>query len=130
MSSIADLKNNIEVTPSILPQTIGVATVNGTGIDMLGYGSATLLCTATVGSVAGTVKIQESDASGSGFADAASDDVIGVNGLAVVEDNVVTLGYVGTKRYLRAVYTGTVSGDIVANFVKGNPDISPTGANS
>lgn len=130
MSSIADLKNNVKASISILAQTIGVATVNGSEIDQLGFGSATLFCTATTASVAGTVKIQESDTSGSGFADVASDDIIGTNGVAIVEDDIVSIGYVGTKRYLRAVYTGTVSGDIVANFIQGTPDIAPTGANS
>jgi len=130
MSSTNDLKNNINVEPSILPQT-ATANVNGAEVDIRGFDSATLVGTLDdTASAAGTYKIQESDTSGSGYTDVSADDIIGTNDVAAVGSDVVTIGYAGTKRYLRAVFTHSLDGDVCANFILAAPHVAKTGANS
>ena len=126
--SSKDLKNNVNVVPSINAFLAGVTTVNGTGVDCQGYESVTVSLTSGLLSV-GTFKIQESDASGSGFADAAAGDVIGTQGVAVLIDGIKTLGYIGAKRYVRAVTVLSTGGIVAGNVVLSHPHIAPTGAN-
>lgn len=125
-----DLKNNISVEPSILPQT-ATGNVNGSEVDTKGFEGVTLVATLddTV-SAAGSFKIQETDTSGSGYTDVASDDILGTNDVAAVGSDVVTIGYVGSKRYVRAVFTHSSNGDVCANFVLSCPHVAKTGANS
>jgi len=129
MSSINDLKNNIKVVPSILPQAV-TGNVNGAEVDIRGFFGATLKLTSTTASVAGTIKIQETDTSGSGYSDVGTDDIIGTNDVAIVEDETVTIGYRGSKRYLRAVFTHSADGVISGDFILSSPHVAKTGANS
>ena len=77
---------------------------------------------------AGTFTVQESDASGSGYADAAADDIVGSNGVSATA-GIKTLGYTGSKRYVRVVVACTTAGDASASFVLGNPHVAKTDAN-
>lgn len=125
---ISDLKNNVKITPTITGVTVGAATTTGDPIDTAGFGSVTVTLESGL-LVVGTLSIHESDVSGSGFAAAAAADVIGTQGEAAVIDGVITLGYVGSKRYVKAVVVTTTGGIITSNVVLGNPDLAPTGAN-
>ncbi len=131
MAQLFDDKNNHNLVATILPQSAS-ADVNGAEVDTRGYNSATLqgFLDATA---EGSFKLQDSDVSGSGFSDVSDDFVItasGANDTTGVASSVVTLGYVGTKRYLRGVFTHSVTGLISATIDLGRPYIAPTGTNS
>ena len=125
---IKDQKNDLKVVQTIIPQTSD-DDIDGAEVDVLGFEACTLEVVCGAGTV-GTVKIQESDTSGSGFADVAADEIIGTQDVAVVASDVVTIGYVGIKRYVRAVFTEGTSGPIAAVFALGCPHVAKTGANS
>lgn len=127
-----DFKNNGLGVISI-GQTSG-GNVNGGEVDTWGdqkFEGVTLFC-GVDGSAAGTIKIQESDVSGSGFADVADSDVIttaGTNDIATVASSVVSIGYIGTKRYVRAVFTQSSSGVVSAIFVLTDGQRKPVSGN-
>lgn len=126
--SSKDLKNNIAIEPTITAVTAGVTTTTGDPIDCQGYEGVTVELTCGL-LVVGTLEIHESDASGSGFAAAAAADVIGTQLQAAVIDDVITLGYIGSKRYVKAVVVTTTGGIICSNVVLSHPHVAPTGLN-
>lgn len=129
-----DLANNLAIRPVIAPAVntdIGTTPLVGTVIDRLGFES---LCYAIVtGTLSDadatyTVLLEESDASGSGFAAVADSDLIGTEataGFTFADDGETRkLGYIGDKRYTRLTITpaGANSGNspIAAVAILGN----------
>jgi hypothetical protein len=119
-----DIVHNIKAVNAVAP-AVRSASVDGDAVDLLGFDSVALVV--TVGAVTGSgnmsVKLQESDASGSGFADVDPDHLQGA-GLAnpLTLNGTTKIGYRGFKRYLRAVLTlnsGT-SVTVGALFILGN----------
>ena len=108
-----ELFNNIDVKRVISPVSVADNTAQvGQVIDGQGFGSVTYLI--ATGSIADadatfTVLLEESDASGSGYAAVADADLLGTEALAAFQfddDNECRkLGYRGTKRYIRATIT-------------------------
>jgi len=108
-----DLMNNIDVKRVISPVSVADNTAQvGTVVDGQGFDSVTYLI--ATGSLADadvtfTVLLEESDASGSGFAAVADADLIGTEALAGFQfddDNECRkLGYRGIKRYTRLTIT-------------------------
>lgn len=99
-----DMASCLKVNQSIKAQSVS-GTVNGTAVDCSGYDEAIIIC--DVGTIAATgtldVKVQESDASGSGFADIAS---AAFTQFTPSNDDAIYVGrvkMVGRKRYLRIV---------------------------
>lgn len=122
-----DQSREISVAQSIAPG-VKTTTQTGTGVDLQGYDSATVVVTTgtlTDGTYA--ITLEESDASGSGYAAVAAADTVDGDGdgtilptLAATDDNVtVEIGYKGTKRYIRPVVTlaGITSGGALAAIV-------------
>ena len=120
-------------------QTLAGVTPNASAaFDVRGFDAVNFyLSTGTVtdaGTAAGfTMKLQESDALvGAGFTDVAALDLIGANLKVTLDtaDNVTAgvQGYVGNKRYVRSVFTGTTLTDAVVwvNAVMGKPHRAPT----
>jgi hypothetical protein len=132
MSQIKDLKNDLNVVASILPQAV-TADAEGAAVDTRGYLSAVLLGSADT-ALAGSFVLQHSDASGATtFTTVSDDDCVtsdGTNTTAAVAGANITIGYIGTKRYLRAFWDHTTAGDVSASIILGNPMVAPTGANS
>lgn len=124
-------KSCYKLVSSIIPQAV-TGDVNGAEVDTDKFASATLF--GQLDDVAtGSFKLQESDVSGSGYADVATDFLVtdDVDGdVPGVASDVVTIGYIGAKRYLRVVFTHTGDGDIAAGIILDNPELAPTGANS
>jgi len=131
-----DLLNKLSpvVDVPVLLRTANAAT-NGAGADLQGFDSAVVQFisgTLTDGAVA--CKIQEADQSD--FSDAAdvaaADTTEGSNAetLAAADDNLVkSIGYRGTKRYVRGVMTqsGATSGGTYGSVIqRGNPAQAPT----
>lgn len=126
-----DLKSLLNFEPSILPQA-ATGNVNGSAVDTKGAQSC-----AVVGflddAATGSFKVQDSDDGSTGWADVADAKIISAddtNDTAGVASDLVSLGVIGAKRYLRVVFTHTGSGDIAAFIALGNNGISPTGTNS
>ena len=131
MSQILDQKSLTFFVNAIVPQA-ATADVTGPGVDTTGYNAATLVCHVD-DAATGSFKLQDSDLLGSGYADVADDLVItadGSNDTAAVASSLVSIGYVGTKAFLRCVFTHTGSGDISANVMLGAPQLAPTDENS
>lgn len=125
-----DLKNDIKVAAGLLPIGATAGTFNGVDVDTRGFESVTLSALADT-AFAGTFTIQEGDST-TAYSDAGADDIIGTNGVAVTAGatgNEKTLGYTGSKRYVRVVAVCSTAGDVAASFILGNPHICKTGAN-
>lgn len=106
--ALFDLKNRIATANSLVP-LLRTTTANGTGVDVANTGGVDIVW--TVGAITDgthTPSIEESDASGSGFAAVAAADLIGTLTALVANTN-QEVGYRGTKRYVRAVITVTGS---------------------
>lgn len=136
-----DLENNLLAVASITP-VVANDTTEGTGVyvDLQGYEGAMFLAhigqsgDTLSGSVKWTVSFQESDASGSGFADIADTDLTGGANAVVIdaaaEDEVVIQrGYLGAKRYVRVLCTATgthtYGTPLSAVVIKGYPRHAP-----
>ena len=136
-----DLYDNLKVSKSIDP-IVGNNDTEGTGIgvDLQGFKGALMIAHLGVsldtlsGSVYVTVKFQESDVLGSGYADIAAADLLGgSNGIVIddpVEDEVIIArGYIGSKRYVRILidHTGTHTNGFPysAVVIKGFPRHAP-----
>lgn len=129
-----------------LAVAVFTADANGVTIDTQGYGSCAFVANVGAsgdtlsGSVKAELEVEESD-DGSTWTDVANEDlthyVTGTNDgcFAVVDDGaedeaVYRTGYIGNKRYVRAVVnlTGTHTNGIPIGVVArlGNPAFSPT----
>jgi hypothetical protein len=132
-----DLMNNIDLKRVISPVSVADTTAQvGQVIDGQGFGSVTYVI--ATGSIADadatfTVLLEESDASGSGFAAVADVDLLGTEALAGFQfddDNECRkLGYIGGKRYTRLTITPVANASaalLAAVAVLGSPAIAPT----
>lgn len=105
------------------------ANVTGSGVDTKGYGEVTAVFQAGTFSGAGpgvTVGMEESDSQGSGYTTVAAGDMR-YDTLVLLDGGTCRVGYLGTKRYVRAVAT-LASGSTVplaACFVLGCPQFQP-----
>jgi len=125
-----DLKNDIKVAAGLLPVGLTTGSTNGVDVDTRGFESVTLIAQADT-AFAGTFTVQEGDST-TAYSNAGADDIIGTNGVAVTAGatgNEKTLGYTGSKRYVRVVTACTTAGDASASFILGNPHVAKTGAN-
>ncbi len=102
----------------------------GTGIDLQGYSAATVVCSVGALTNSGSsppekweFKLEESDSSGSGFSAVDSDDIlldygkndgsvssgvfatVDADTLDLDENQNISVGYIGSKRYIRVVAT-------------------------
>lgn len=131
MSASRDLKSNVSPASSVLP-LLRTASVNGSGVDLREFDSATAIVHAgTVTDGTHTPKLQES-ADNSTFTDVATADLQGsfTAITSSADDGVQQVGYLGDLRYIRVVITATGSpstgGTIGATIVRGHPHACPT----
>lgn len=122
-----DLKNNVVVAYAIGATLSGTTPAKGNIVDLQGAESATFaFCTGTVtdaGTASGfACEIQESDTTADAdFTAVADADLIGLESALTVTldtyDNkpVGAIGYRGSKRYVRCVWTGTTGTDATIN---------------
>jgi hypothetical protein len=119
--TMRDLVNAIAIANSVPPQTIAGANLTGAGVDLAGFGSATVVLVlgdidelggSPVGGAKIDLRLQHSD-DNAAWADVTEADVIGLSGVTAVVGGVVAsttgdavpvdVGYRGERRYLRAV---------------------------
>lgn len=112
-----DIFHNLKTTQISAP-AVRTSTQTSSEVDMQGFGSLNVLFNlgesgdTLSGSVKWTIKLQHSDASGSGFADVDVADLLSDAATVVVDsgsedDAVYIFGYKGNKRYVRAVIAAT-----------------------
>lgn len=132
-----DLHNNLHIKRALSPVSVADTTAQVSEvIDRQGYGSLEFVI--ATGSIADadatfTVLVEESDASGSGFAAVADADLLGTEVLAGFQfddDNEVRkIGYIGIKRYVRMTITPVANASaalLSAVAVLGSPSVLPT----
>jgi len=124
-----DSYSNVSVAASLAP-AVQAATLKGSTVDTSGFATALLIV--NTGAVAGdgdySIAIQESDTTTDGdFADVADADLLGTLPATLEASKVYRQGYIGKKRYLRAVITKTDGTSIAAGavFVLGTPALAP-----
>jgi hypothetical protein len=131
---MADLYSNILVKESLAIAT-RTASANGTAVDRgedsSDFQSAMVVVhTGTITDGTHTIEVQDSDASGSGFAAVADSYLQGSEPAIVAADDnkIFEIGYLGPKRYLRVIVTaaGTTSGGTYgATVILGDPADAP-----
>ena len=136
-----DLKNNITIATGINATLSGVTPAKGNIVNLDGYESATFaLARGTVtdaGTASGIVfEVQESDSTAdTGFTAVANADLLGLEtSLSILVDSsddqpVATIGYVGSKKYVRVVATGSTGTDaaVYGVWVLGHANLKPAG---
>lgn len=113
-----DLASNIAVVTALSP-AVQAATINGVAVDTKGFGSCAFVLNtgAIVGAGDFGAKLQESDASGSGYTDVAATDQVGTFAATASADSAAKVSYVGNKRYARLVLTKAGGTSIAAGAV-------------
>lgn len=120
------LKDNIDVARSVRPDQ-HTASVNGTGVDLLGYeGAMALVLVGTVTDGTHTPKLQDSD-DNSTFADVAAGFLHG-SFAAAVTNTQQRVSYIGSKRYIRGVMTvagATTGAETAIAIIRSRPAQAP-----
>lgn len=132
-----DMFNRINIKRVLSPVSVADNTAQvGQVVDRVGFESITYVIAAGSLGDAGaefTALLEESDASGSGYAAVADADLLGTEALASFiqsdDDKVYKLGYRGNKRYTRLTITPTNNATaalLAAVCVLGHPNLVPT----
>jgi len=128
MSSV-DLYNNLSVAQSLAPAA-RTADENGAGVDLQGFhGAMVVVHTGAITDGTHTIEVQESDDDSTYTAVADADLQGSEPAIGAADDNkIYEIGYMGTKRYIRAVVTvagATTGGVYDAVVVRGAPRKAP-----
>lgn len=124
-----DLYSGLGVVASLAPAVV-TATTKGSHADLRGFDSAILVVNtgAIIGDGLYDMRLQESDTTTDGdFTDVAAKDLLGTLPAALAAASAYRQGYVGTKRYIRAVITKQSGTSIAASAVilRGDPALTP-----
>ena len=118
-----DMRNNAEFGLGLSATLSGTTAAAGDWIDMQGWEALTLTVSTGTVTDAGTAsgfafEVQESDTTAAADATAVADaDLVGLESALTVTDDtddnklIGSIGYVGGKRYVRIVATGTTGTD-------------------
>lgn len=127
-----DTYHDTNVVASLVP-AVQAATLKGSAVDTRGFGSA--LMAVTTGAVAGSgdysLTMQHSDTTTDGdFSNVAAADLLGVVPATLEDSKTYRQGYIGKKRYVRAVITKNSGTSIAAGavFILSGPAIAPVAA--
>lgn len=127
-----DISKNLLAALSIDPQAItSDTTTNGASMDVRGYDAAMVIFQSidavTDGSYALTIQESDDDIT---FTDVDSSEQIGtLTAFTSSAEGMQQAGYVGNKRYIRAVITSTSTtcgGTFAASIIAGYPHNAPT----
>ena len=124
-----DLASSIGVVQTLAPVDYS-ATTKGTAVDLQGFDSAAVVVNTGAITSSGkyVVSVQESDTTTDGdFGNVDAKDLLGALPAELAATSAYKIGYVGNKRYIRAVITKTSGTSIVAGAVviKGSPALAP-----
>lgn len=124
-----DTFHDTKIAASLVP-AVQAATLKGSTVDTQGFGSALMVVNtgAVVGSGDYGLAIQHSDTTTDGdFANVTAADLLGAIPATLEDSKVYRQGYIGKKRYVRAVITKNGGTSIAAGavFVLGSPALAP-----
>jgi hypothetical protein len=124
-----DTYHDIKVVASLEP-AVQAATLKGGAVDLQGLGSALLAVNTGAIASAGLydIRIQESNTTTDGdFTDVVAADLLGTLPSGLAASSIYRQGYIGKKRYVRAVITKQSGTSIAAGavFVLGHPALAP-----
>lgn len=114
-----DLVSNFSFTELLVPQTL-TANTTSNALDLRGFDAATIMFVVGAsgdtlsGSIRWTLRVEESDASGSGFAQVPASNLLVNTGNVNVNtggaaSTIYVFGYLGIKRYIRGNIIATGS---------------------
>lgn len=110
MSANKDLHNQLKVVQSITPDGDRTTTTTGDAIDTIGYEKlAVAFNYAVITDGTFTPSLTESDTFGSGYTTVDAADIEGTltAGDSANDETTVTVSYLGSKRYVKAVITAS-----------------------
>ena len=121
-----------KVVASLVP-AVQTATLKGSTVDTQGFGSALLVVNTGAIDTGGdfSVALQHSDTTtDADFANVTAADLLGTLPTTLAASTVYRQGYIGKRRYVRAVITKAAGTSIAAGaaFVLGHPALAPVGA--
>lgn len=123
-----DTFHDNNIVASLAP-AVQSATLKGSTVDLQGFGSA--LMVVNTGAIASDglydIRMQESDTTTDGdFSDVAAADLLGALPSGLAATSVYSQGYIGKRRYVRAVITKQSGTSIAAGavFVLGHPALA------
>jgi len=124
-----DLASNLGVAPTLAPVDYA-ATTKGTAVDLKGFNSAAVVINTGAITSAGAYSVALQDSDTTTDADFAAVDakyLVGTLPTALAAASTYKQGYIGHKRYLRAVITKASGTSIVAGavVVLGDADSRP-----
>jgi hypothetical protein len=126
---VKDTYHDTKIAPSLV-SAVQAATLKGDAVDLQGFGSA--LMAVNTGAIASSglydVRMQESDTTTDGdFTDVAFADLLGSLPSSLAASSVYRQGYIGKRRYIRAVITKQSGTSIAAGavFILGHPALAP-----
>jgi hypothetical protein len=124
-----DTYTDNRVVASLVP-AVQAATLKGSTVDLAGYNSALMVVNtgAIVSDGDYSIAMQESDTTTDGdFANVSAADLRGSLPATLEASTVYRQGYIGSKRYVRAVITKAGGTSIAAGavFVLGHPALAP-----
>lgn len=125
MATTHDIHNGGSFAKSINPQAITTTTQTGAAVDLLGYNAAEVIF--EVGAITDgtfTPSITECDTSGGTYTAVTATDIIGTL-VAFTTVTPQSYGYIGSKRYIKAVVTvagATVGGYCSAGVFRNSPN--------
>lgn len=127
-----DTFHDTKVVASLAP-AVQAATLKGGTVDLQGFGSALMVVNtgAIVGDGDYSIAMQHSDTTTDGdFTNVAAADLLGGLPATLEASKVYRQGYIGKKRYVRAVITKASGTSIAAGavFVLSDPAIAPVAA--
>lgn len=127
-----DTFHDTKVVASLAP-AVQAATLKGGTVDLQGFGSALMVVNTGAVASAGdfAIAMQHSDTTTDGdFANVAADDLIGSLPATLEADTTYRQGYIGKKRYVRAVITKAGGTSIAAGavFILSEPALAPVAA--
>lgn len=127
-----DTYTDNKVVASLAP-AVQTATLKGSTVDTQGFGSALLVVNTGAIASAGdySIAMQHSDTTTDGdFANVSAADLRGSLPTTLADSVTYRQGYIGKKRYVRAVITKAGGTSIAASavFVLGHPALAPVGA--
>lgn len=127
-----DTFHDTKVAASLVP-AVQAATLKGGTVDTQGFGPALLAI--TTGAIAGSgdysIALQHSNTTTDGdFANVTVADLLGTLPTTLAENTTYRQGYIGKRRYVRAVITKASGTSIAAGavFVLSDPAIAPVAA--
>lgn len=125
-----DILNSLSVVPTIAPAARANVVTNGASVDRAGFFGVMAVIQAGVITDGSHAFVLQDSADGSVFANVAAADQQGPSPtLTSANSNTVhRIGYLGTRRFLRVVSTGTgatTGGVFGASIVRGGPRHAP-----